>query len=144
MLYNDVLLSLQYCTDTTKPSASSRTNRHMSCDITGRPCCHGIQGECMITTREHCNFIQGYYHEDQYLCSQVRKQTYKILLPSFGLDISLLKVPISQDAGREISPLTNFPIWFIWEKKHVSGSCASKNNIKSLVFRIKSFYTNGK
>lgn len=66
---------LQYCEDTGKPvsNVSSKIDRHMSCDITGRPCCHGIQGECMITTREHCNFIKGYYHEDKYLCSQVKK-----------------------------------------------------------------------
>lgn len=67
---------LQYCEDTGKPvsNVSSKIDRHMSCDITGRPCCHGIQGECMITTREHCNFIKGYYHEDKYLCSQVKKK----------------------------------------------------------------------
>lgn len=67
---------LQYCEDTGKPvsNVSSKIDRHMSCDITGRPCCHGIQGECMITTREHCNFIKGYYHEDKYLCSQVIKE----------------------------------------------------------------------
>lgn len=44
---------------------------HMNCDLLGRPCCFGIQGECMITTREHCEFRQGYYHDDKFLCSQV-------------------------------------------------------------------------
>ncbi|XP_061166053.1 inactive rhomboid protein 1-like [Saccostrea echinata] len=44
---------------------------HMTCDLLGRPCCFGIQGECMITTREHCEFRQGYFHDDKFLCSQV-------------------------------------------------------------------------
>lgn len=59
------------CTDTSRTNKSNRNDRHMSCEISGRPCCHGIQGECMITTREHCDFVKGYYHEDAFLCSQV-------------------------------------------------------------------------
>ncbi|KAK3586226.1 hypothetical protein CHS0354_025672 [Potamilus streckersoni] len=59
------------CKETSKPNATIQTDRHMSCEISGRPCCHGIQGECMITTREHCNFVRGYYHEEAFLCSQV-------------------------------------------------------------------------
>lgn len=43
----------------------------MVCEISGRPCCNGIQGECVMTTREHCTFIRGYYHEDKYMCAQV-------------------------------------------------------------------------
>ena len=43
----------------------------MTCEIRGRPCCYGIQGECKITTREHCDFLRGYFHEDATLCSQV-------------------------------------------------------------------------
>lgn len=65
-----------YCEDTSKPasnlSSRSSIDPHMTCDISGRPCCHGIQGECMITTREHCTFMKGYYHEDKFLCSQVK------------------------------------------------------------------------
>ncbi|CAC5394907.1 Inactive rhomboid protein 1,Inactive rhomboid protein 2 [Mytilus coruscus] len=65
-----------YCEDTTAPITNTSfvagDDRHMTCEISGRPCCHGIQGECMITTREHCNFMQGYYHEDKFLCSQVK------------------------------------------------------------------------
>lgn len=64
------------CTETSKPgnngsSLVHQTDRHMSCDLLGRPCCHGIQGECMITTREHCDFLSGYYHDEAFLCSQV-------------------------------------------------------------------------
>jgi membrane associated rhomboid family serine protease len=44
---------------------------HLTCDITGRPCCVGIQAHCTITTREHCDFLQGRFHQDAFLCSQV-------------------------------------------------------------------------
>ncbi|XP_013408929.1 inactive rhomboid protein 1-like, partial [Lingula anatina] len=44
---------------------------HMTCEIRGRPCCIGIQGECIITTPEHCAFRKGYYHKEAALCSQV-------------------------------------------------------------------------
>ncbi|XP_076093238.1 inactive rhomboid protein 2-like [Mytilus galloprovincialis] len=64
------------CLDTRKPGYNrsgiiNQTDRHMTCDMLGRPCCHGIQGECMITTREHCDFLRGYYHDEAFLCSQV-------------------------------------------------------------------------
>ncbi|XP_064641553.1 inactive rhomboid protein 1-like [Lineus longissimus] len=66
------------CLNTTKPTVTSnRTitqsshNRHMTCEITGRPCCIGIHGRCQITTREHCEFMRGYFHEEAFLCSQV-------------------------------------------------------------------------
>ncbi|XP_064604448.1 inactive rhomboid protein 1-like [Liolophura sinensis] len=59
------------CTDTNRPNGTSRRDRHMTCEITGHPCCFGIQGECFVTTREHCDHIRGYYHDDAYLCSQV-------------------------------------------------------------------------
>ncbi|WAQ96006.1 RHDF1-like protein [Mya arenaria] len=45
------------CTDTSKPNTTGKDDRHMTCTISGRPCCHGIQGECMITTREHCDYV---------------------------------------------------------------------------------------
>ncbi|OAF69863.1 hypothetical protein A3Q56_02402 [Intoshia linei] len=44
---------------------------HLSCEIVGRPCCYGIQGECVITAREECDFRQGYFHTEATLCSQV-------------------------------------------------------------------------
>ncbi|XP_033735925.1 inactive rhomboid protein 1-like isoform X1 [Pecten maximus] len=67
-----------YCEQTSRPSSNTTVvseGRHMTCEISGRPCCYGIQGECMITTREHCDFIKGYYHEDKYLCAQVNCMT---------------------------------------------------------------------
>lgn len=44
---------------------------HMSCEVIGRPCCIGIYGQCHITTKEYCDFVQGFFHEEAALCSQV-------------------------------------------------------------------------
>ncbi|VDP10340.1 unnamed protein product [Soboliphyme baturini] len=52
-------------------SSYSRNFPHTRCEISGRPCCIGIQGECRITTREYCDFVKGYFHEEATLCSQV-------------------------------------------------------------------------
>jgi membrane associated rhomboid family serine protease len=43
----------------------------MYCELIGRPCCVGIQGECLITTLEHCKTLRGYFHSDANLCTQV-------------------------------------------------------------------------
>ncbi|XP_076871986.1 inactive rhomboid protein 2-like isoform X2 [Brachyhypopomus gauderio] len=45
--------------------------RHMDCTIRGRPCCIGTKGRCEIATREYCDFMHGYFHEEATLCSQV-------------------------------------------------------------------------
>ncbi|XP_055607085.1 inactive rhomboid protein 1-like isoform X2 [Uranotaenia lowii] len=47
------------------------TAEHMVCEVIGHPCCIGIYGECRITTREYCDFVNGYFHEEASLCSQV-------------------------------------------------------------------------
>ncbi|XP_078392755.1 inactive rhomboid protein 2-like, partial [Cetorhinus maximus] len=44
---------------------------HLDCVIKGRPCCIGTKGRCEITTREYCQFKDGYFHEEAALCSQV-------------------------------------------------------------------------
>uniref|UniRef100_A0A671VH36 Inactive rhomboid protein n=1 Tax=Sparus aurata TaxID=8175 RepID=A0A671VH36_SPAAU len=44
---------------------------HIDCTITGRPCCIGTKGRCEITSREYCDFMRGYFHEEATLCSQV-------------------------------------------------------------------------
>ncbi|BFZ18000.1 hypothetical protein BsWGS_21039 [Bradybaena similaris] len=49
----------------------SHKNNHMHCEILGRPCCFGIQGECTITTDEHCNLLRGFFHPKAALCSQI-------------------------------------------------------------------------
>ncbi|KAH8389490.1 hypothetical protein KR200_009703 [Drosophila serrata] len=47
------------------------TSEHMVCEVIGHPCCTGLYGECRITTREYCDFIKGYFHEEASLCSQI-------------------------------------------------------------------------
>ncbi|KAG7244372.1 hypothetical protein INR49_002810 [Caranx melampygus] len=56
----------------TKYNSGYHTNLpHIDCTITGRPCCIGTKGRCEITSREYCDFMQGYFHEEATLCSQV-------------------------------------------------------------------------
>ncbi|XP_051925540.1 inactive rhomboid protein 1 isoform X4 [Hippocampus zosterae] len=56
----------------TRYSFVNHTNLpHIDCAITGRPCCIGTKGRCEITSREYCDFMHGYFHEEATLCSQV-------------------------------------------------------------------------
>lgn len=55
------------------------TAEHMVCEVIGHPCCMGITGECRITTREYCDFVRGYFHEEASLCSQVGLQIFCII-----------------------------------------------------------------
>jgi len=50
---------------------TSSQAEHMVCEVIGHPCCIGIHGECRIATREYCDFVKGYFHEEASLCSQV-------------------------------------------------------------------------
>ncbi|XP_071105942.1 inactive rhomboid protein 2-like isoform X1 [Haliotis cracherodii] len=72
--WEDDITKWPLCKTTTplNQTKASSENRHMTCELVGHPCCHGIQGECFITTREHCNLKRGYYHEEAFLCSQVK------------------------------------------------------------------------
>lgn len=54
------------CLDAGASSAS-----HLTCELTGRPCCVGILAVCLITTREHCDFLGGHFNQTAFLCSQV-------------------------------------------------------------------------
>uniref|UniRef100_A0A1A9WQD4 Peptidase S54 rhomboid domain-containing protein n=1 Tax=Glossina brevipalpis TaxID=37001 RepID=A0A1A9WQD4_9MUSC len=47
------------------------TAEHMVCEVIGHPCCTGVYGECRITTREYCDFVNGHFHEEASLCSQI-------------------------------------------------------------------------
>ncbi|XP_076305672.1 inactive rhomboid protein 1-like isoform X1 [Tachypleus tridentatus] len=49
----------------------NQADAHMACEVIGRPCCVGIYGECRITTKEYCDFVKGFFHEEAALCSQV-------------------------------------------------------------------------
>jgi len=62
---------MQVCESTVNITSKDKINRHMKCPIAGRPCCVGVQGHCVITTREYCEFRRGYFHEEAALCSQV-------------------------------------------------------------------------
>uniref|UniRef100_A0A3Q2UXH2 Inactive rhomboid protein n=1 Tax=Haplochromis burtoni TaxID=8153 RepID=A0A3Q2UXH2_HAPBU len=56
----------------TRYNTGNHTNLpHIDCTITGRPCCIGTKGRCEITSREYCDFMKGYFHEEATLCSQV-------------------------------------------------------------------------
>ena len=61
----------QICLDTNINTSDSSVDAHLTCDITGRPCCVSIQALCIITTREHCDFLSGRFHQEAFLCSQV-------------------------------------------------------------------------
>ncbi|TSK62586.1 Inactive rhomboid protein 2 [Bagarius yarrelli] len=68
-IWPDDITQWPICTD---KGASNHTGyRHMDCTIRGRPCCIGTQGRCEIVTREYCDFMHGYFHEEATLCSQV-------------------------------------------------------------------------
>uniref|UniRef100_UPI00398F8C2B inactive rhomboid protein 2-like n=1 Tax=Pristiophorus japonicus TaxID=55135 RepID=UPI00398F8C2B len=56
---------------TYQPEKNHTGLKHLDCIIKGRPCCIGTKGRCEITTREYCQFKDGYFHEEAALCSQV-------------------------------------------------------------------------
>ena len=51
---------------------------HMVCEVIGHPCCIGIHGMCRITTKEYCDFVRGYFHDEASLCSQVSSEVLYI------------------------------------------------------------------
>ena len=51
--------------------SSSSAPRHMTCEIIARPCCIGIHGKCEVRTKEFCDFVNGHFHPEATLCSQV-------------------------------------------------------------------------
>lgn len=69
----------QECEETDLP-ASGSTDYHMMCEVVGRPCCVDIRGECVIATREYCDFRKGYFHENASVCAQVKQWQFKCTL----------------------------------------------------------------
>ncbi|KAI0217011.1 Inactive rhomboid protein 1 [Lamellibrachia satsuma] len=69
-IWKDDITEWPVC-DTALNVTASDDNHHMTCEVVGRPCCVGIQGECIVSTREYCQFRRGYFHEEASLCSQV-------------------------------------------------------------------------
>ena len=71
----EALLTLTLPSSQICQESQTRSNsEHLSCNLTGRPCCVGIQSHCLITTLEHCDFLEGKFHSDAFLCSQVRRE----------------------------------------------------------------------
>uniref|UniRef100_A0A914D7E7 Peptidase S54 rhomboid domain-containing protein n=1 Tax=Acrobeloides nanus TaxID=290746 RepID=A0A914D7E7_9BILA len=68
---------------------------HMHCEIVGRPCCIQMHGQCRITTKQYCDFVNGYYHENATLCSQnYPDQLYRLFLPLF-LHAGIIRILIT-------------------------------------------------
>ena len=57
---------------------------HVSCELTGRPCCIGIHGRCELRSAEYCRFVNGYFHPEATLCSQVACMSDVCGMLSFG------------------------------------------------------------
>ena len=72
---------LKICKRLTEESKNDNSARHLSCKITGRPCCIRDQAECLIVSQEYCEFMKGVYHEEATLCSQVKIDRYQIKIP---------------------------------------------------------------
>lgn len=69
--WKDDIIEWPICTKTNNVTSRSLSLRHMTCPLAGRPCCIGNQGQCVITTREYCEFRRGFFHPEATLCSQV-------------------------------------------------------------------------
>uniref|UniRef100_A0A8B9T458 Inactive rhomboid protein n=1 Tax=Anas platyrhynchos TaxID=8839 RepID=A0A8B9T458_ANAPL len=82
-VWPDDITKWPICTYETKTNHSGLA--HMDCQIKGRPCCIGTKGSCEITTREYCEFMHGYFHEEATLCSQVRGSV--VLLPFLNPEV---------------------------------------------------------
>jgi hypothetical protein len=54
-----------------KVAASATLDLSCKCTITARPCCIGLTGKCEIQSKEYCDFMDGTWHDDKELCSQV-------------------------------------------------------------------------
>ena len=50
---------------------ANSSESHLTCEVTSAPCCFGIQANCLVTTREMCDFLEGRFNQDAFLCSQV-------------------------------------------------------------------------
>ncbi|CAF3379504.1 unnamed protein product [Rotaria sp. Silwood1] len=44
---------------------------HMQCTNIARPCCTGVLGDCLLTSRDDCRRRRGIFHPRAHLCSQV-------------------------------------------------------------------------
>lgn len=70
------LFFLKICEKLAEESGNKTT--HLNCKITGRPCCIRDQAECRIVSQDYCLFLNGVYHDEATLCSQVRKWRWQL------------------------------------------------------------------
>ena len=68
-----------------KPNLSPTDYPHMTCEITGRPCCMGNEARCEIVSKGVCDFYNGTWHENFTLCSQVSGGKRSLCTPSSPL-----------------------------------------------------------
>uniref|UniRef100_A0A915DPM8 Uncharacterized protein n=1 Tax=Ditylenchus dipsaci TaxID=166011 RepID=A0A915DPM8_9BILA len=47
------------CEESVPQSLIPKSAKHMHCEITGRPCCIQMHGQCRITTKDYCNFVRA-------------------------------------------------------------------------------------
>ncbi|EGD78270.1 hypothetical protein PTSG_09335 [Salpingoeca rosetta] len=79
--YNDTVCHGQYCCNGgTWPGCSRVPEENLSsdpkddvcrCEVTARPCCYGVFGECSIKTQSECDFLDGYFHSEAVSCREV-------------------------------------------------------------------------
>ncbi|XP_020899399.1 inactive rhomboid protein 1 isoform X2 [Exaiptasia diaphana] len=68
--WSDVITDWPIC-KRTRTNVSAVDFPQMTCEVTARPCCIKTQARCQILSRDECNFMKGYFHENATLCSQV-------------------------------------------------------------------------
>eukprot|EP01147_Barroeca_monosierra_P011156 gene11156-3214_t len=78
--YNNTICHGQHCCNSgTWPDCEKIPEENLSpspeddvcrCEITARPCCFGILGECAIKTKSECDFLDGFYQEDAVACEE--------------------------------------------------------------------------
>ncbi|KAE8748491.1 rhomboid like protein-1 [Frankliniella occidentalis] len=126
--------------------SKDKAAEHMVCEVIGHPCCIGIHGSCEITTKEYCDFVRGYFHEEASLCSQVSclddvcgmmpfytpevpDQFYRLWTSLFlhaGLFHLVITIVIQYFLMRDLEKLTGpFRIGCIYIGSGVAGNLAS-------------------
>lgn len=59
------------CLEVEDSNVNNSQTSFLNCNPIGRPCCLGIQAQCMIATQDACQFMGGKYHPEATLCAQI-------------------------------------------------------------------------
>lgn len=51
-------------------------------------CSVGLLGDCILTTRQQCGLVRGYFHEDAFLCSQV----YSLVTVTVPVSVTFMSI----------------------------------------------------